>query len=250
MRLANKTALITGGTTGIGFATAVAFLREGAKVAITGQNDVRIAAAKKRLGKGVLAIKADAASLVDTFEVAAKLEREFGKLDILFLNAGIAKRASLPEVTEEKFDEMFGINVKGVLFPVKQMERLLPSGASIIVTTSINNQFGMDKTHLYSASKAASRSLVRTLANELSERHIRVNAISPGPTFTSIGEKLELSEEEVMSLMEKSLSKIPLNRIGTSDELAEAVLFLASESSSYITGQEIVVDGGWTGVML
>ena len=188
--------------------------------------------------------------MADTGALATSVERELGKLDVLFLNAGIAKRSALPEITEEKFDEMFGINVKGVLFPVKAMEHLLSPGASIIVTTSINNQIGMERTHLYSASKAAARSLVRTLANELSDRKIRVNAVSPGPIAdTAIGPKMELTEAEVTVLLTKVLAKIPLQRMGTPSELAEVVLFLASAASSYVTGQEIVVDGGWTGVM-
>jgi NAD(P)-dependent dehydrogenase (short-subunit alcohol dehydrogenase family) len=250
MRMAGKTALITGGTTGIGFASAAALLREGARVAISGQNVERLDAARRQLGENVLAIRCDAASFADTQRMAAQIRSAFGSLDVLFLNAGIAKRSSLQEITEAKFDEMFGINVKGVVFPIQQLEATLAPGASIIVTTSINDQIGMQRTHLYAASKAAARALVRTLANELADRRIRVNAVCPGGVMTPIANKMDMSEQQLQSLLKTAVDRVPLKRIGEAHELAEVVLFLASDASSYITGQEIVVDGGWTGVSM
>lgn len=242
-----KFVLVTGATTGIGFATAKAFLAEGAQVVITGQNAERLDQAAAAL-PGAVPILADAGSVADAGQIADLIEDRFGRIDILFLNAGIAPRSTLAQITEAKFDEMFAVNVKGIVFPVQKLEHLLSVGASIIVTTSMNNRIGMEKTHLYSASKAAARSLVRTLANELSDRKIRVNAISPGPVATAMATKVDLSEEELRALGEKIMPRIPLARIAESDEIAKIALFLASDGASYMTGAELMADGGWTDV--
>lgn len=180
---------------------------------------------------------------------AQEVRSRHDRLDFLFLNAGIAPRQALAQITEADFDQMFAVNVKGIVFPVQKRESLLSDGASVIVTTSINNMIGMEQTHLYSASKAAARALVRALANELSARGIRVNAISPGPTATAMIDKLEMSAEDITRMFNPIMPRIPLRRAATADEQAQVALFLASSASSYITGGEIRSDGGWIDVM-
>jgi len=246
-QFSGKCVLVTGATTGIGFAAAKAFLAEGGQVAITGQNAGRLDDAAGAL-PGAVPILADAGSVADAEMIARVIEDRFGRLDVMFLNAGIAPRSTLAQITEAKFDEMFAVNVKGIVFPVQKLEHLLPVGASIIVTTSMNNRVGMEKTHLYSASKAAARSLVRTLANELSDRRIRVNAISPGPVATAMATKVDMSEEEVRALGARIMPRIPLARVAEADEIAKIALFLASDAASYMTGAELMADGGWTDV--
>lgn len=177
--------------------------------------------------------------------MAQEVRSRHDRLDFLFLNAGIAPRQALAQITEADFDQMFAVNVKGIVFPVQKRESLLSDGASVIVTTSINNMIGMEQTHLYSASKAAARAL----ANELSARGIRVNAISPGPTATAMIDKLEMSAEDITRMFNTIMPRIPLRRAATADEQAQVALFLASSASSYITGGEIRSDGGWIDVM-
>jgi NAD(P)-dependent dehydrogenase (short-subunit alcohol dehydrogenase family) len=247
-RLTGRTALVTGGTTGIGFSAAELFLREGARVAITGQDAGRIADARRALGESVVAIRCDAGRVEELGLLTARISDSFGKLDILFLNAGLAKYGALDQVSEADFDQVFNINVKGVLFPVKHLAPLMGSGGSIIVTTSINDRIGMDSTHIYAASKAAARQLVRTLAGELARRGIRVNALSPGPTITAMGPKTGLNDAQMHELADWVISQVPLRRFATADELASAALFLASSDASFVTGHELTVDGGWTGV--
>jgi len=247
-RLAGKTALITGGTTGIGFATAELFLREGASVAITGQDGHRIARAAETLGGSVLGIRCNAGRVQDLDALAAQIESAFGKLDVLFLNAGLAKYGSLAEISEADFDLIFNINVKGVVFTVQRLAPLMREGGSIIVTTSVNDSIGMDSTHLYAATKAAARQLVRTLAGELARSGVRVNALSPGPTITAMGPKTGFTDEQLHELAGWVVSQVPMRRFAAASELASAALFLASSDASFVTGQELVVDGGWTGV--
>lgn len=249
MRLKGKFALITGATSGIGFASARSFLDEGAEVIITGQDADRLAVAVEQLGGKVHAFCGDIGSLVDIEAMVAEVKSRYDRLDVLFLNAGMAPRHALADITEADFDRLFAVNVKGVLFPVQKLEPILRDGASIIVTTSINNVIGMDRTHLYSATKAATRAMVRTLANELAVRGIRVNAISPGPTETAMIGKMDMSPEEVGAMVENIMPRIPLGRGAKAEEQAEVALFLASSASSYITGGEIRVDGGWIDVM-
>jgi NAD(P)-dependent dehydrogenase (short-subunit alcohol dehydrogenase family) len=247
-RLEGKTVLVTGGTTGIGFAAAELFLREGARVAITGQDPDRVARAAEALGSTVLAIRCDAGRLEDMEPMAARVQAAFGRLDVLFLNAGVARYGALAEISEADFDEIFAINVKGVIFPVQRLVRLMGDGGSVIITTSINDRIGMDSTHLYAASKAAARQLVRTLAGELARSGIRVNALSPGPTITAMGPKTGFSDARLHELADWVISQVPLRRFAAASELASAALFLASGDASFVTGQELVVDGGWTGV--
>ncbi len=249
VRLKGKIALITGASSGIGFASARCFLEEGAQVVITGQDPARLAAAVEALGGNVHAICGDIGRLSDIEAMAAELRNRYDRLDVLFLNAGMAPRHSLAEITEADFDRLFAVNVNGVLFPVQKLEPMLSDGASIIVTKSINNMIGMERTHLYAATKAAARAMVRTLASELAARNIRVNAISPGPTATGMIDKLDMAPEEVNRMIEQIMPHIPLRRGASADEQAQVALFLASSASSYITGGEIRVDGGWIDVM-
>ncbi len=247
-KLTGKRALITGGTTGIGLATARLFMAEGARVAITGQSPERLDAARRELGPEVLAIRADAGRVADAAALVAEVGEAFGGLDVLFLNAGIAKFVSLADVTEAAFDEQFNVNVKGVLFTVQAAAPLLQHGASVIVTTSISNIMGLAGSSVYAASKAAARSMVRVLATELLPRGIRVNAISPGPIETPIMTKSGMPAEQVQGMMDMLVSKVPIDRIGHADEVARTALFLASDDSSFVVGAEIVVDGGWSDV--
>ena len=247
-RLTGKRAVITGGTTGIGLATAQLFLQEGAHVAITGQNPDRLEEARRTLGPDVLVIKSDAGSISDTEAMIAEVGRAFGGIDVLFLNAGIAKFIPFGQVTEAIFDEQFAVNVKGVLFTVQKADPLLQPGASVIVTTSAANRIGFPGSTVYAASKAAARSLVRVLAAELAARNVRVNAISPGPIETPIMGKSGLPPEQQQAAMAAIVANVPLGRSGQADEIARIALFLASDDSTYVTGAEIAADGGWTDV--
>ena len=247
-RLTGKRAVITGGTTGIGLATAQLFMAEGARVAITGQNPERVEAARRTLGPDVLAIRADAGKVADAEAMIAEVGRAFGGIDVLFLNAGIANFAPLAQVSEAAFDEQFDVNVKGVLFTVQKAEPLLQPGASVIVTTSAADRIGMAGSVVYAASKAAARSLVRVLAGEFAPRNIRVNAISPGPIDTPIIGKTGASPEQQQAMLAGMTTKVPLGRHGQSDEIARVALFLASDDSTFVVGAEIAADGGWTDV--
>lgn len=245
-RLDGKIALITGGTSGIGFATAQLFVQEGAKVAITGQNQERLEQASKALGAEVLAIRAEARSRPDLDKVFAQIEGRWGKLDILFVNAGIAQFSPLLDVDETFINKTMDINFKGALFTVQKAVPLMPENSSIVFNTSINNQMGMPNSGIYAASKAALRSLARVLAAELLERGIRVNAVSPGPIKTSIISKTGISQEQLEQITTKLQQSVPLKRFGQPEEIAKAVLFLASDEASFVLGEELVVDGGWT----
>lgn len=245
-RLDGKIALITGRTSGIGFATAQLFVREGANVAITGQNQERLEQASKTLGAEVLAIRAEARSLSDLDRVFAQIKERWDKLDILFVNAGIAKFSPLLHVDETFIDETMDINFKGALFTIQKAVPLMLENSSIVFNTSINNQMGMPNSGIYAASKAALRALVRVLAAELIERGIRVNAVSPGPVKTSIISKTGISQEQLEQVTIKLQQSVPLKRFGQPEEIAKAVLFLASDEASFVLGEELVVDGGWT----
>ncbi len=244
-RFANKTALITGGTSGIGLATAREFLQEGAQVAINGRNSERLQQAVAELGDNAIAIQADVASLADIERMAAEVGDRLGKLDALFVNAGIVKLLPIAATTEAFFDELMSINFKGAFFTVQKLLPFLNEGAGIVFNTSVSNQMGIPNGSVYAASKAAMRSLVRTLANEWVDRKIRVNAVSPGPVETPIMGKVGLSQEQMEGLNRSVLAQVPMKRFGQPQEIAKAVLFLASSDASFMTGEEIVVDGGW-----
>jgi NAD(P)-dependent dehydrogenase (short-subunit alcohol dehydrogenase family) len=245
-RLNGKFALVTGGTSGIGFATAQLFVQEGAKVAITGQNQERLDQASKALGADTLAIRADVRSLTDLDAVFAQIKERWGRLDTLFVNAGITQFKPLLDVDEAFIDETMDINFKGALFTVQKAVPLMPQNSSIVFNTSINNQMGMSGSGIYAASKAALRSLVRVFAAELIGRKIRVNAVSPGPIRTSLYNKLGFSQEQLNQMATNLQQTVPMKRFGEPEEIAKAVLFLASDEASFVLGEELVVDGGWT----
>jgi NAD(P)-dependent dehydrogenase (short-subunit alcohol dehydrogenase family) len=242
--LNGKTALITGGTSGIGLATARRLMAEGAQVAITGTNAARLEAARIELGGGAFAVRADVRSLANLKVMAETVGRTFGKVDILFANAGVAYGTPIATTDEDGFDRMMDINVKGVFFTVQAMLPMMADGGSIILNTSWLNQVGMAGRSVLSASKAAVRSFARTLSAELLERKIRVNAVSPGPTETPIHRDVGQSEAEFRAYVERVASKVPAGRMGRPDDIAAAVAFLASDQSSFMLGSEILLDGG------
>ncbi len=243
-RLQGKRALITGGTTGIGLETARHFLNEGARVAITGRNPETLEAARKELGSGVLVIPSDAGNVADQKAVAETIQREFGALDILFVNAGIVVLKPLDQWSEEDFDRSFTTNVKGPFFLIQALSPVFASPASIIVNGSVNAHIGMANTTVYAATKGALLSLVRTLSGELISRGIRVNAVSPGPITTPLYGKLGLSDADLKSVSASIQSQVPAGRFGSPAEVANTVVFLASDESAYIVASEIQIDGG------
>ena len=247
-KLEGKIGLITGGNSGIGLATAKQFVNERAYMFITGRRDSELARAVKEIGSNVTGVQGDVSKLGDLDRLFAQIKREKGKLDIVFANAGVAKYASFGKITEELYDSIFNINVKGLLFTVQKALPMLPDGASIILNASIVASKGLSSNSVYSATKAAVRSFARTWTTDLKDRRIRVNAVSPGSIETpGLSDLLASSEVGVQRL--KMLSdSVPLGRLGTPDEIAKAVVFLASDDSSYITGTELFVDGGFAQV--
>jgi NAD(P)-dependent dehydrogenase (short-subunit alcohol dehydrogenase family) len=247
-KLEGKIALITGGNSGIGLATAKGFVNEGAYVFITGRRETELAAAVKQIGRNVTGIQGDVSNLGDLDRLFAQIKREKGKLDILFANAGVAKLAAFGTITEELYDWTFDINVKGLLFTVQKALPLLPDGASIILPASVVASKGLPINSVYSATKAAIRSFARTWATDLKDRRIRVNAVSPGSIDTP-GLNGLLGSSETGEQSKKMLSNAtPLGRFGRPDEIAKAVVFLASDDASYVTGTEMFVDGGFAQV--
>jgi NAD(P)-dependent dehydrogenase (short-subunit alcohol dehydrogenase family) len=247
-KLEGKIALITGGNSGIGLATAKQFVNEGAHVFITGRRDPELAAAVKEIGRNVTGVQGDVSNLGDLDRLFARIKQEKGKLDIVFANAGMAKYAALGKITEELYDLTFDINVKGLLFTVQKALPLLPDGASIILNASIVASKGLSSNSVYSATKAAVRSFARTWTTDLKARRIRVNAVSPGSTDTPGLSDLLASGEAGQERRKMISNTVPLGRLGTPDEIAKAVVFLASDDSSYITGTELFVDGGFAQV--
>src|ERR1700756_4911833 len=247
-KLEGKIALITGGNGGIGFATAKRFVKEGAYVFITGRREPETAAAVEEIGRDVTGVQGDVSNLGDLDRLFAQIKREKGKLDIVFANAGVAKYARFGTITEEHYDSIFNINVKGLLFTVQKALSLMPDGASIILNASIVASKGLPANSVYSATKAAVRSFARTWTTDLKDRGIRVNAVSPGSTDTPGLSNLLASTETGQQRMKMLCNSIPLGRVGSPDEIAKAVVFLASDDSSYITGTELFVDGGFAQV--
>lgn len=248
MKLVGKIALITGANSGIGLATAKRFVEEGAYVFITGRRKPELDAAVKEIGRNVTGMQGDVSNLADLDRLFAQIKREKGKLDIVFANAGIAKYSPFGTITEEHFDEIFDINVKGVLFTVQKALPLLPDGASIILNASVVGSKGLSANSVYSATKAALRSFARTWTTDLKNRHIRVNAVSPGPIDTPGLQNLVASSGAGADRMKALSSTVPLGRLGTPDEIAKAVVFLASDDASFVTGAELFVDGGFAQV--
>jgi NAD(P)-dependent dehydrogenase (short-subunit alcohol dehydrogenase family) len=240
-KLAGKIAVVTGGTSGIGLATAQRFVAEGAHVFITGRRQSELDAAVKQIGDNITAVRGDVSNLSDLDRLYATIKEQQGRVDVLFVNAGGGEFAPLGEITEEHFDKTFNINVKGLVFTVQKALPLMPDGSSIILNASIAASTGSENFSVYSATKAAVRSFARTWTTDLKNRKIRVNAISPGFIPTPAYDHLGLNNEVVQSNV---VPTIPLGRVGTPDEIAKAVVFLASDDSSYITGIELFVDGG------
>jgi len=243
-RLEGKIAVITGGTTGIGLATAKQYLAEGAQVVITGRTDATLQAAQKELGDGVVVVKSDTSRSEDIGRLVEQVRAKFGKIDILFANAGVAKFAPFEQADEKHFDEQFNINVKGLYFTIQKFLPILNDGGSVILNASVAARTGTVNASVYSATKAAVRSFGRSLAAELAPRGIRVNTISPGPIETPIFGKLGLPREAMDGFADTIVKRTPLARFGRPEEIANAVLFLASDESSYVVGAEFVVDGG------
>jgi NAD(P)-dependent dehydrogenase (short-subunit alcohol dehydrogenase family) len=243
-KLSGKIALITGGNSGIGLATAKHFVSEGAYVFITGRNQSKLDAAVKEIGPNVTGIQGDVASLKDLDRLFAQIQKEKGRLDIVFANAGVFRYAALEAIDEEFFDSIFNSNVKGLLFTVQRALPLLPDGASIVLNGSIVGSKGIPSNSIYSATKAAVRSFARTWTAELKARRIRVNVVSPGPIDTAALHELFSTSDVGKQRLANINNIVPMGRLGTADEIAKAVVFLASDDSSYITGIELFVDGG------
>jgi NAD(P)-dependent dehydrogenase (short-subunit alcohol dehydrogenase family) len=241
---AGKTALITGGNSGIGLATAILLHQHGAKVVIAGRDQKTLDTAAAKIGAGTIAIRADVGKLADIEALFEQVGKQAGKIDVLYANAGIAKFAPITDTAETLYDELFDINVKGVFFTLQKAIPHLNDGASVVLTTSIVNQKGWAGTSVYAATKAALRSFVRTAAAELLPRGIRVNAVSPGPIGTPIFDRMGLPKQDLDAMAQGIVAGVPMKRMGTPDEVAATVAFLAGPGSSYITGVEIEVGGG------
>jgi NAD(P)-dependent dehydrogenase (short-subunit alcohol dehydrogenase family) len=243
--LFGKIALVTGGTSGIGLATVKRFVAEGAYVFITGRRPAELAAAVQELGSGAATgIQSDISSLADLDRVYATIEQTKGRLDVLFANAGGGGLAPLGSITEEHFDTTFNTNVRGTLFTVQKALPLMPKGSSIVLTASTTSIKGTPAFSVYSASKAAIRSFARNWSLDLKDRGIRVNAVSPGVVPTPGYDLMGLTKEQVQGFVDLQVATIPLGRVGTPDEIAKAVVFLASDASSFVNGIELFVDGG------
>ncbi len=243
-KLEGKIALITGGTSGIGLATAKRFVTEGATVVITGRRKGPLDAAVSEIGPGVTGIQADAGNLADLDKLYAQIKAQHGRLDVLFANAGGGEFATIENVTEEHFDKTFATNVKGLFFSVQKALPLMPNGATIVLNASVVSVKGVPAFGVYSATKAAVRSFARTWTNELKDRQIRVNVVSPGPIDTPALDGLAQNEEQAKQLKAGLTSQVPLGRMGQPSEIASAVVFLASNESSFVAGVELFVDGG------
>ena len=242
-KLNRMVALVTGGNSGIGLATAKRFVSEGAYIFITGRRRKELDTAVKEIGKNVTAVQGDVSNLADLDRLFAQIKKEKGKIDIVFANAGVAKYAPLGKITEELYDSIFDTNVKGLLFTVQKALPLLRDGGSIILNASIVGSKGLASNSVYSATKAAVRSFARTWTTDLKDRRIRVNAVSPGPIDTPGLRELLASSEVGKQRKEMISTGVPLGRLGTPHEIAKAVVFLASDDASYITGVELFVDG-------
>lgn len=242
--LNGKTALITGGASGIGLATAKLLIAQGARVAITGRDEAKLHAAREELGAGTLALVADVRSRAALQSMGDDVQQAFGGLDIFFANAGVAYGTPLSTTTEALYDGLMDINVKGLFFSLQAVEPIMRPGGSIILNTSWLNQVGSPGRALLSASKAAVRSFARTLSAELLERRIRVNAVSPGAIETPIHHSPDQTEDDYRAYATRVGAQAPIGRMGRAEEIAAAVVFLASDASSYMLGAEIVVDGG------
>jgi NAD(P)-dependent dehydrogenase (short-subunit alcohol dehydrogenase family) len=243
-RFKDKVAVVTGGNSGIGLATAKAFVQEGARVAITGRSDDTLKAAQKTLGAETLVIKADMSRVAEIQTAMDQIGKKFGRIDALFVNAGIGKFVPFEEVTEQFFDETMATNLKGLFFTVQKAAPLLSKGAAVVLNASVNAHLGMPGSSVYGASKAAVVNLAKTLSADLLGRGVRVNVVSPGPITTPILDRMGLPEKETREIKENITARVPLKRFGRPEEIASAVLYLSSPESAYVVGTELVVDGG------
>ena len=241
-RFTNKIAVVTGGNSGIGYATARAFVAEGAKVVLTGRNKEAVKKAAAEIN--AVGIASDQGNLQDIDQLVAEVKSLYGKVDALFINAGVGAFIPFDAVTEDQFDNMMDINFKGAFFTLQKFLPLLKEGASVTFLSSVNAYTGTPNTSVYAPSKAAMNSLTRTLAYELAPRKIRINVVCPGPIQTNIFGKLGLSEEGLQQLTGAMEQRVPLKRIGTAEEVAKLVTFLSSDDAAFITGSEYVIDGG------
>ena len=239
-----KVALITGGNSGIGLATAQLFVNEGARVAISGREQKTLDIAQEQLGADTLVVRADVSNLVQLDSLYQQIHKRYGRLDIVFANAGVADPCPIEQVTEARFDAIFGVNVKGTYFTVQKALPYLQTGAKIILNASIAQYTGVPGFTAYGASKAAVRALARLFAADLASRGIRVNVVTPGPIATPIWGRVEGATGLDLATEKRLVARVPLARMGRPEEVAQAVLFLASDASSYTTGCEIMVDGG------
>jgi NAD(P)-dependent dehydrogenase (short-subunit alcohol dehydrogenase family) len=244
-KLEGKIAVVTGGTSGIGLATAKRFVAEGAVVFITGRRQAELDRAAEEIGPNAVAVRADSSNLTDLDRLYSRVKMEKGRIDILFANAGIGEFATLGEITEEHYDKTFNTNVKGVLFTVQKALPLFRDGGSIILNASTVASMGTPAFGVYSATKAAVRNFARSWILDLADRHIRVNAVSPGPIATPGLDGLAATEEQARQFKAGMVANIPLGRLGAPDEVAKAVVFLASDDSSFVNGAELFVDGGF-----
>lgn len=244
MKLNNKTAVITGGNSGIGLATAQALIQEGATVVIVGRNQQALDEAVQTLGEKAIAVQADVANLSDLDRLYATVQEQIGNIDIIVVNAGVAPARPVAQVDEAHFDQIMNINVKGAYFTVQKALPVLNDGAAIVLVASAASVSGLPGLSVYNASKAALRSLARTFSAELIDRGIRVNTLSPGPIATPIFGKMGLPPEVAGEIGESILSKVPMKRMGKPEEMAKAIVFLASADSSYVLGAELFADGG------
>jgi len=243
-RFKDKVAVVTGGNSGIGLATAKAFIREGARVAITGRSDATLKAAQKELGPDALVIKADVSRVPEITAAMEQIKKKYGRIDALFVNAGIGRFVPFEAVTEEFFDETMATNLKGAFFTIQKAVPLLSRGAAVVLNASINAHMGMPNSSVYGASKAAVVNLAKTLSADLLQRGVRVNVVSPGPVATPILDRMGLPEEQTRQTKEWITQQVPLKRFGQPDEIAAAVLYLSSSESQFVLGTELVVDGG------
>jgi NAD(P)-dependent dehydrogenase (short-subunit alcohol dehydrogenase family) len=243
-KLSGKIAVITGGTSGIGLATARRFAAEGATLIVTGSSDAGVAAARDALGSGVRVVRSDAGDADETERLTQTIGREHGGIDVLFLNAGIVRNGRLADLDESVFDEVMRVNLKGTFLALKYAVPLLRVGGAVVVNTSVANRLGIPGAGAYAASKAALRSLVRTAAAELLPQNVRVNAISPGPTDTPVYGKQGLPADAVPEVRRHLAAMVPQRRLADPDEIARAVLFLACDDASFMTGEELAVSGG------
>lgn len=244
-KLKNKVALITGATSGIGKATALDFIKNGASVIVTGRFQKTIDETVKELGSSAKGIVSDAGKMSDLLQLNNKVKNLSSQLDVLYVNAGFGKYTALESIDEEHFDEQFNVIVKGTLFTVQQLLPLMKEGGSIILNTSIVTEIGMPNSSVYSAAKSAVQSFVKTFAAELASRKIRINAVSPGPIHTNYFERSNLTQEQMEKFADAVLPQVPLARFGQPSEVAKAVTFLASDEASFMHGTEVFVDGGF-----